>query len=321
MTSLPERVEVLDPVDRWLHLAVAIGVVGAFVTGPALESPALAEAWSLDPGAMGRLHGGLAGLGLLAWALHLVRVCLAWLEGRNPTGLLLRSSDVQAGFRALRRQLGLGGDRPCWGRFSYRERVPYTAFLVAFPVLGLTGWLEGHPQAAVAVLGGRGLMGTASVHAAAAALLVPLLVWHLYFAHLQPGVLFWNGVWLTGHSTWDRVERLRPGWAAQLRGNDAPMEDTEVESEPPSVEALLEAGNEAARDGRYAEAETALVEALRLYPGYSQALFNLGVVRRRRGDAVGAAEALERFLEQDPFSPVAPKARELLRELREGDRG
>jgi len=314
MSAVPQRVEVLDPVDRWLHLAVAVGALGAFATGPLLESPGLAASWGGSGEWVGSLHGGCAAAALLAWALHLVRVCLAWLEGRNPTGLLPLPRDLAAALASV-----AGGKRVPAGRFSYRERISYGAFLVGLPLLGVTGWAETHPGAAVGLLGGRGLLGAAQIHAGAAALLIPLLVWHLYFAHLQPGQLFWNGAWLTGTSPWPRVERLRPGWAAELRGEVAAV--AEAEAEAPSVEALLEAGNLAAREGRHEDAETAFLEALRLYPGYSQALFNLAVVRRRRGDRAGAVEALTRFLEQDPFSPVAPKAQELLRELGGGDDG
>jgi len=319
VSAAPQRVEVLDPVDRWLHLAVAVGALGALATGPALESPPLAAAWGISPEMAGGLHGGCAGLTLLAWGLHLVRICLAWLEGRNPTGLLLRPRDVSAALSAVAWQAGVGGKRPPVGRFSYRERVPYCAFLLALPLLGGTGWLVGHPQAAVGLLGGSGLLGAAQAHSAVGALLLPLVLWHLYFAHFQPGTLFWNGAWLTGRSPWFRVARVRPEWAAELRGDLDPMGKGEPEA--PSVEALLEMGNVAAREGRHPEAEAAFLEALRLYPGYSQALFNLGIVRRRSGDGAGAIEALTRFLEQDPFSPVASKARELLRELGGGADG
>jgi tetratricopeptide (TPR) repeat protein len=241
-------------------------------------------------------------------------VCLAWLEGRTPLGLLLRPADLWALVRGLAWNLRIAGEPPWLGRFSYRERLPYTALLVGVPVLGVTGWAVSHPAAAFRALGAQGLLAAAQVHAAAGALLIPFLVWHLYFAHLQPGVLFWNGAWLTGQSPWARVAALRPGWARELAAQTAPATDRSQEA--PSVESLLETGNRAAREGRLDAAEEAFLEALRLYPAYSQALFNLGVVRSRRGDRAGAAAALERFLEADPFGPVSGRARALLEELR-----
>ncbi|MEW6487888.1 MAG: tetratricopeptide repeat protein [Thermodesulfobacteriota bacterium] len=314
MSPVPARVEVLDPVDRWLHLGAALGGLGALATGPFLESPSLASGFGPAAGALGSLHGWCAGALLLAWALHLTRICLAWLEGRTPLGLLLRPGDLAALVRCLAWNLRVAREPPLPGRFSYRERLPYTALLLAVPVLGATGWAVSHPATAFRVLGAQGLLAAAQAHASAGVLLVPFVVWHVYFAHLQPGVLFWNGAWLTGQSPWTRVAALRPGWARELAADAAPARDRTQEA--PSVESLLETGNRAAREGRLDVAEEAFLEALRLYPAYSQALFNLGVVRSRRGDRAGAADALERFLEADPFGPVSGRARTLLGELR-----
>lgn len=310
MSSVPARVEILDPVDRWLHLGAALGGLGALATGPLLESPSLAAGWGLGRGAVAALHGWCAGALLLAWALHLTRVCLAWLEGRTPLGLLLRPADAVALIRSLAWNLRLVRESLHAGRFSYRERFPYTTFLFAVPVLGATGWAVSHPAAAFRILGGPGLLSVAQVHAAVGVVVLPFVVWHVYFAHLQPGALFWNGAWLTGQSPWARVAALRPGWARELAAEAVPASDRGEEA--PSVESLLEAGNRAAREERFDDAERAFQEALRLYPAYSQALFNLGVVRSRKGDRAGAIVILERFLEADPFGPVSGRARQLL---------
>ncbi len=314
MSPVPARVEVLDPVDRWLHVGAVLGGVGALVTGPLLESPSLRGLLGVSGGATVGTHGLCAGVLLLAWALHLVRVCLAWLEGRSPLGLLLRPGDAGEAARCLAWKLHLGATAPALGRFSYRERAPYTFFLVAVPLLGLSGWAVSHPIPASRVLGAGGLLLAAGLHSAVGLLALLPVLWHVYFAHLQPGALFWNPGWLTGQSTWARVEALRPGWARQLSDELSP--DQGQAEEAPSVESLLEEGNRAAREGRYADAEGAFQEALRLYPGYSQALYNLGVVRSKGGDPVGAADALQRFLDADPFGPVAGRARELLDRLR-----
>jgi tetratricopeptide (TPR) repeat protein len=162
-------------------------------------------------------------------------------------------------------------------------------------------------------VGTEGLPLAALAHSAAGLFLVPFTIWHVYFALVQPGALFWNGAWITGKSAWARVVRVRPDWARELAEEVAPT--TATDDQPPSVEELLESGNRAARAGRFPEAEQAYSEALQLYPGYSQALFNLGVVRLRAANPSGAREALERFLEQDPFGPAATRVQQLLEQI------
>ncbi len=317
MSSRPAFLEVLTPVDRWTHAAAVVGVVGALATGPLVESPAWAEAIGL-PGGAGTAHGVFAALAAAAWVLHLVRVCLEWLEGRNPWGLVPRPSDAAELARTLVR-----GPDPGRERYSYRERLPYAALLLAVPALVATGWAVGHPAAAVVALGPDGLLATARVHAAVGGLAMPVVLWHLYFAVLAPEQLWWNPAWLTGRVPWDLARRAWPGWTARIEAELA-LAGNRQPDEAPSVQDLLEAGNRAARDGDLSAAAAAFQEALDLYPGYPQARFNLGVTLLRAGDRDGARQALRGVLEQDPFGPAADRARELLsRELCDGevDRG
>ena len=310
-------VRLLEPADVWIHGAVALGALGALLSGPLLESPQLAGDLGLSIEAAVWIHRLAALAVLVAGCVHVVRVCIRWLTGGNPWGLVPSPTDLGEFGRALAWGLFLRRTPPRYGRYSYRERVSYAAFAAGVWILLATGWASGHPGAAFGVVGPEGLLLAARLHAAAGLLLVPFLVWHLYFAHFQPGVLPWNGAWLTGWQGWERVERVRPGWAQVLAGEPL-AEPAAPQPEKASVESLLEIGNRAAREGRYAEAEAAYVQALTHYPGYSQALFNLGVVRSRAGDAEGARDALTRFLEQDPFSPVAQRAQQILADLASG---
>lgn len=303
------RVEVLDPVDRWLHVAAILGFTGVLASGPLLQSPRLAANLHLGRPLLVGLHGACGSLLLALWSFHLVRVCLAWLEGKNPTGLLPRPSDLGALFTTVvRGPTGAG-----LGRFSYRERLPYLFFLLAIPLLSSSGWTVSHPAAAVGLLGGPGLLQAAGLHAALALLCLPALVWHLYFALFQPGMLYWNPAWLTGRLHWAKVQAVYPGWAASLRPDFSPTIGQEEEAR--SVESLLAAGNAAGRRGEFSEAAEWYRQAVERYPGYGQAWFNLGVVLARGDDPVGARQALEQFLRQDPFGPMAGKARQLLADL------
>ena len=91
----PSRVEVLDPVDRWLHLAAILGFAGVLASGPLLQSPRLAAQLGLAKSLLVLVHGACGAALAALWSFHVVRICLAWLEGRNPTGLLPRPSDLR----------------------------------------------------------------------------------------------------------------------------------------------------------------------------------------------------------------------------------
>lgn len=102
----------------------------------------------------------------------------------------------------------------------------------------------------------------------------------------------------------------------------APTEtSTEVQRESSKVRDLLENGNRLTREGRYEEAAKSFEEALTLYPDYSQARFNLGIVRMKMGDRERAKEQFRMFIETDPFNPIAGKAREMLDEISGGKEG
>jgi tetratricopeptide (TPR) repeat protein len=272
----------------------------------------LATQLGLAKSALVPVHGACGAALAALWSFHLVRVCLAWLEGRNPTGLLPRPSDLGDLVRVLTRGTAAAG----LGRFSYRERWPYLFFLLGIPALVVGGWAVSHPATVVGVLGGGGLLRNADLHAALGLACVGALVWHLYFTQLQPGVLYWNPAWLTGRAPWRQVQATRPAWAASLVQEFRPAE-AEAEDDL-SVEALLATGNAAGRRGEFGEAAAAFRQAVALYPGYGQAWFNLGVVLARSGDGAGAREALEEFLRQDPFGAMAPKAKQLLAEIGRG---
>ncbi|HEY3490672.1 MAG TPA: tetratricopeptide repeat protein [Candidatus Deferrimicrobiaceae bacterium] len=118
----------------------------------------------------------------------------------------------------------------------------------------------------------------------------------------------------------------RGGWVASLveTGILVPVPTVQhgaAERETVQVREMLDEGNRRTREGRYEEAASIFEEALRLYPEYSQARFNLAVSRIRQGRPDLASEQLRVFLESDPFNPMAGKARELLDGISRPDEG
>ncbi len=115
----------------------------------------------------------------------------------------------------------------------------------------------------------------------------------------------------------------RAGWISDLvkAGTLVPVPDDapqESHRESLQVRNLLDEGNRLAQQQRYAEACAAFEEALRLFPDYSQARFNLAVARMRAGQPDLAADQFRLFIERDPFNPMAGKARDLLESIARG---
>lgn len=130
---------------------------------------------------------------------------------------------------------------------------------------------------------------------------------------------------LTGKVPLSHAEE-RAGWIGELveRGILVPLPEEklhEADRDSKAVRDLFENGNRLAREGKFGEAAASFEEALRLFPEYSQARFNLAVARMKEGREDLADEEFLRFIEQDPFNPMAEKARELLETLRKRDGG
>ncbi len=201
------------------------------------------------------------------------------------------------------------------GKFAPAEKGDYLAILVWALLLAGTGVLLRWP-------GKLGVPGPVFygwlrvVHAGlGAALSVHILCVHVPGRWLRTGVAFRRAI-LAGGVPLECAERRR-GWISDLvaAGTLVPVpEEAPQESHRESlqVRGLLEEGNRLAQKGRYGEACAAFEEALRLFPDYSQARFNLAVARMREGKADLAAEQFRLFIESDPFSPMAGKAKDLL---------
>lgn len=117
-----------------------------------------------------------------------------------------------------------------------------------------------------------------------------------------------------------REAEKRNGWIEDLvRGGvlvPAPTEtSTEAQRESGQVRELLENGNRLTREGKFEEAVKHFEEALELFPDYSQARFNLGIACMKMGDPDRAKEQFRKFIEADPFNPIAGKAREMIDEI------
>ncbi len=205
--------------------------------------------------------------------------------------------------------------RDTTGKFAPEEKGDYLAILVWSLLLVMTGLFLRWPGR-LGVPGPGAYAWLRAVHAGlGAALSVHVLLVHVPGRWIRsPGPL--RAAIVSGAVPLTIVE-ARSGWVADLVASgtlvpvpEEPLSETHHESS--QVRDLLENGNRLAQNARYAEACAAFEEALRLFPDYSQARFNLAVARMREGRADLAAEQFRLFIQSDPFNPMAGKAKELL---------
>lgn len=201
------------------------------------------------------------------------------------------------------------------GKYAPEEKGDYLAILLWTLVLAATGLFLRWPGR-LGVPGPTAHAWLRVVHAGiGAALSVHVLLVHVPGRWLRsPGPL--RRAMLSG-SVPLAVAEARPGWIADLvaAGTLVPVPETppaEIQRETAQVRDLLDEGNRHVQNGRYAEACAAFEEALRLFPDYSQARFNLGVARLKEGRLELAAAQFRMFIDSDPFNPMADKAKELL---------
>lgn len=304
-----------------LALAVAISLVTGLLAGRPLGASASAlNAW--------HVAAGIASLVLLGY--HLLYLAVrGYVEVRHWDAFPLRFApgDLAAALAEARYVLGAAPARPAADEFRVSQKALYWWTLAALVLIGATGlgvsfWARFGTLAA--------LPGLSAAHRGLSLTLLASVLWHLY------GVLTWEGrwspewSWITGELEPRKAELKVPGaWRRHLQrleeAGAAVEASPEVQQrrrltrEKDEVQAELEKGNSYAVEERYVEALHHYRRALELYPGYSQARYNMARVLARMGEREMALETYRQFLDADPFHPLAQKAREAVAGLEKGE--
>ncbi|GAB4367178.1 MAG: hypothetical protein Kow00128_11420 [Deltaproteobacteria bacterium] len=269
---------------------------------------------AVGAGNFGPLHVDAGLIGALFFLYHLVVLVATGIRYDLPWR---RVACVPSGadWRALRDP---GAEPVSAGKYTPAEKGDYLNLLLWSIPLVATGLLLRWPGR-LGVPGPGAYAWIRAAHAGCgAAILLHILVRHVPDRWFRMPDSFRMAI-VRGTVPLAAAEE-RSGWIEDLvaEGILVPLpEEPEPEPDPDSraVRELFETGNRLAREGRFAEAASSFEGALRLYPQYSQARFNLAVARMRQGRPDLAKEQLLRFLEDDPFNPMVEKARELLRGL------
>jgi len=197
--------------ERGQHALLAITFVVLALTG----LPSLAGESGLIRLVFGRggadavrglLHRGAALAFVAALAWHLLYTLLTERGRRNFRDKLPRRRDAEDARAFLR-----PGPRPEFDRYSFIQKFEYWSLLAGSTVMTVTGffmWASGLSlrlfplwlhQVLVVVHGYEAVLAVVSV-----------TVWHMYTAHLAPGVFPMSRVWLDGRMTESDLRRLHP---------------------------------------------------------------------------------------------------------------
>lgn len=213
---------------------------------------------------------------------------------------------------------------PRTGKYAPEEKGDYLAILLWSVLLAGSGIVLRWP-------GSLGVPGPVAygwlrvIHAGCgAAFSIHVLIAHIPGRWFRPSRAFRRAM-ITGMIPREEAE-TRPGWVADLEAEGVlipiPREVTsETTQESGQVRNLLEKGNLLVQEGKFGEAAGHFEEALKLYPGYSQARFNLGVARWKEGKPDLAVEQFRLFIDMDPFNPMAERARDMLDTIARGENG
>jgi cytochrome b subunit of formate dehydrogenase len=164
-----------------------------------------------------RIFGGLDGARLVhrvsgfAFAaltfFHLAAAILSTLQHRMKMTIVPDRQDFRDAVQQLRYYLGLGEKEARFDRFDYRQKFEYWGLVLGGLVMIATGFVLYFPMAVARFLPGE-LIPAAKVAHSNEGLMAFLVVitWHIYNAHLAPGIFPFDPAIFTGKIS---LERLR----------------------------------------------------------------------------------------------------------------
>ncbi len=131
---------------------------------------------------------------------------------RTPPGVIVPvRKDFGDAVRALRYYLGASKDHPRFDRFDYRQKFEYWGLVTGSLVMVATGFVLLYPAAVARLLPGEIVPASKMAHSNEGLLaLLVVLVWHLYNAHLAPGVFPFDASIFTGRISRERMEKEHP---------------------------------------------------------------------------------------------------------------
>ena len=168
---------------------------------------------------------------LTLWHLGAAMILAA--ERRMKLTLLPNRQDFLDAVQQLRYDLGLAESQPRFDRFDYRQKFEYWGLVLGGLVMISTGLVLYFPMIVTRFLPGE-LIPVSKVAHSNEGLMAFLVVitWHIYNAHLAPGIVPFDPAIFTGRISLERLRHEHPLEYARLYGEPAPGEPAPHEPEP-----------------------------------------------------------------------------------------
>ena len=187
--------------QRIQHLLLMISFIVLAVSGFALAWPdsLFAKLCGSDEEVRRMIHR-VAAVVMMALGLYHVVYLVVTAEGRKLVrDLRPRFADLRDLFAVFRYYLGLGGEKPTFGRFGYGEKLEYWAGMWGSAIMTVTGIMLWFPVVVTSRAPRWWLDIATTIHFYEAVLAtLSILVWHLYHVIFDPDVYPMNWSWLDG---------------------------------------------------------------------------------------------------------------------------
>lgn len=159
-------------------------------------------------GTIHRIAGVVMILGFVYHILYVLYIKIA--KGARWT-LIPNLQDAKDVFLNIGYFLGMRKEPPRFDHYNYIEKAEYWALIWGTVVMAITGLILWFPQIAILFLPNV-IFDIATVLHSCEALLafLAILVWHFYYAHLNPDVFPMNKTWLTGKITAQEMKEHHP---------------------------------------------------------------------------------------------------------------
>jgi formate dehydrogenase subunit gamma len=194
-----------------------------------------------------KIFGGLDGArlvhrvsGFLFAALtffHLSAAILSTLQHKMKMTLVPDRQDFKDAVQQLRYYLGLGNEEAKFDRFDYRQKFEYWGLVLGGLVMIATGFILYYPMLVARFLPGE-LIPMAKVAHSNEGLMAFLVVitWHIYNAHLAPGIFPFDPAIFTGKIPVERLKHEHRREYDRLYGSDAKTAEAAGVTQEPAPE-------------------------------------------------------------------------------------
>jgi cytochrome b subunit of formate dehydrogenase len=189
--------------QRWQHLILLSSFIILVITGFALKFPNSWIAELLGNGNGERLRSiihRIAGVILIGAGVYHIFYLMITKEGRRLIcDFAPRPKDAFDAWATMRYYLGLGGEKPKFGRFNYAEKAEYWALVWGTALMAVTGVMMWANVSTGNLLARWWVDVATAIHFYEAILAtLAIIVWHFYQVFLDPDVYPMNWAWWDG---------------------------------------------------------------------------------------------------------------------------